>query len=132
MDKKNADRLLHDLLVLGIARRQREVIVLVELVFLEEWQNANERAGRDSLDAELAGRRQAFVRAIMPLHGNRDLMQVALAVRVARGLSRSLYRRQQQRHQHADDGDRHEQLDEREAGPSRHFHLALLNKQLPD
>ena len=47
------------------------------------------------------------------LTGRRHLLEIVGALRPPRRFARGLNRRQQQRHQHADDRDHHEQFDER-------------------
>ena len=45
-----------------------------------------------------------------------DLLEVVLALQLSGGLARRLHRRQQQRDQNADDGDHHQEFDQREPG----------------
>ena len=54
------------------------------------------------------------------MHGQADLLQVVGALHATRGLACRLDRRQQQGDQQSDDGDHHQQLDEREAATFRH------------
>ena len=51
------------------------------------------------------------------------LLQVVDALRAAGRFARGLHRRQQQRHQNADDGDHHQQLDQGEAAPRRRLQV---------
>jgi hypothetical protein len=57
--------------------------------------------------------------------GDRDLMQVVVALRPSRRLSGVLHRRQQQGDQHANNGDDHEQFHERKAA-ARSFPMAAV------
>ena len=47
------------------------------------------------------------------MHAQADLLQIVRALRAPGRFAGRLHGRQQQRHQHADDGDHHQQLDER-------------------
>ena len=51
------------------------------------------------------------------MHGQADLLEIVQALRAAGALAGGLNRRQQQRHQHADDRDHDQQLDQRKAAP---------------
>jgi hypothetical protein len=62
-----------------------------------------------------AGRKES-VRIEVQLRGHGKLLQMILAGRLPRSLARGLNTRQHELHQEADDGDDHEQLDERHCG----------------
>jgi hypothetical protein len=53
----------------------------------------------------------------MVVHADAELTHVVLALGAARGLAGGLHRREEQRHEHADDRNRNQQLDERESAP---------------
>ncbi len=65
--------------------------------------------------ATFAARRQLLVRRLKVRDPQTDLLQVVLTLRTTRGLAGGLHRGQQQRHQDADDGNHHQQLDQRKA-----------------
>ena len=52
------------------------------------------------------------------VQGHTQLLQIVVALRAAGGLASGLDGRQQQGHQDPDDGDHHQQFDERESEPS--------------
>jgi hypothetical protein len=60
------------------------------------------------------------------VHRHAELLEVVAALTAAGGLAGRLDRRQQQGDQHPDDGDHHQQLDQREAGP-----LFVLHGMMP-
>src|SRR5436190_4118902 len=57
--------------------------------------------------------------SLIVVQGEAQLLQVVLAPRAAGRLAGGLHGRQEQRHQNADDGDYHQQFDERKAAPER-------------
>ena len=60
--------------------------------------------------------REAVERVVIFLGGQAKLLQVVLAPGPVSRFASRLDRGQEERHQHADDGDDHEQLDQGEAG----------------
>src|SRR5262249_33526213 len=63
---------------------------------------------------EFPARWQAAVAIVIVVTGDGELVQVVLAVRPVGRLPDFLHRRHQERDQDAEDGDRHQQLDQRE------------------
>ena len=74
---------------------------------------------RTQLGSPSVGREVALAALLGVVKCDADLMQVVLAGGHPGSLSHSLYGRQQQGHQHDDDGDHDQQLDEREGGPCK-------------
>ena len=68
----------------------------------------------------LAAGRQLLVGLLVLVQADADLLEVVLAVRRGRGLADLLDGGQQQADQHGDDGDHHQQLDQREAAARWH------------
>ena len=62
-----------------------------------------------------AGRRKRLMRAVVVVHGQPELLEVVLALGLPGRLSGLLDGRQQEGHQDGDDGDDHQQLDQRKA-----------------
>ena len=92
---------------------------VIERGLLQEWQQndpprvAVEIGGR----AFDPSRRKRLLRRLMPQQAQPDLLEVVEALNLPGRLSSRLHRRQQQPHQHADDGDHHQQFHQREAHP---------------
>ena len=76
-----------------------------EVLLLDIGQNDGE-PGRVSI--EIPRRRQLFMIVVKRLQGDADLVQVVCATGAARRLTGRLYGRQEERDEHADDGDHHE------------------------
>jgi hypothetical protein len=51
------------------------------------------------------------------VHGKTELLEVVHALHAGGGIADFLYRRQEQANQNGNDGDHHEQFDQREATP---------------
>ena len=72
-------------------------------------------------------RREAIVDAVVVVDRQADLLEVVLALGASGRFARRLHGRQQQSDQHADDGDDHQQFDERKATSpgkeNQHGHL---------
>ena len=67
--------------------------------------------------ADTAGprpKRQALKRVVIVLQRQANLLEMVAALHAAGGLAGGLHGGQQQRDQHADDGDHHQQLDKSE------------------
>src|SRR5262249_53109810 len=73
--------------------------------------------GREFVPQE--ARRELVVRAVVVLGGEAELLEVVLAAHAVGGLADLLHRGQKQADQDRDDGNHHQQLDQREAGPAR-------------
>jgi hypothetical protein len=65
-------------------------------------------------------RGQALMLINIVVQGDADLLQIVPALRLRRGLAHLLHGRHQQRDQHGDDGDHHQQLDQGESVSPRH------------
>jgi hypothetical protein len=60
---------------------------------------------------------------MISMYGQPQLLQVILALRLPRGLPCHLYRRQEDRGEHSDDRDNHQQLDQRHRAASGPLNL---------
>ncbi len=63
----------------------------------------------------IAACRRGFISSVVVVQGQADLLQVVDALRTAGRFAGGLYGRQQKRDEHADDGNHHQELDERKA-----------------
>ena len=61
---------------------------------------------------------EGVVLIVIILGGQADLLEIVRALGTSGGLAGRLHGRQQQRDQHGDDGDHHQQLDQGECGPN--------------
>ncbi|MCG3775788.1 MAG: hypothetical protein JW395_2632 [Nitrospira sp.] len=101
------------------------VHLVVNVGHVDVWQQQRGRRlghvdrGRATGAVALAGVRQLAVGAFKVVHGQPELLQVVLALGPSGGLTGLLDSRQQQRDQHCDDGDHHQQFDECEPPSSR-------------
>src|SRR4029453_4930135 len=81
-------------------------------------------AGVNTIDGE---RRKSIERVVVIVEGQPDLLQIVLALGAAGRLPRLLHGRQQERDEHADDGDHDQKLNQCEPSIFR-FHVGLLKK----
>ena len=73
------------------------------------------RVGRPRVGGEVeAPGREPAVGAVVVVEGQADLLQVVLAAQPGGGLADLLHGGQEQADEHRDDGDHHQQLDQRE------------------
>jgi hypothetical protein len=86
------------------------------LLFLKIWQNQSQPG---LLVIGHAHRWQREPSVVVVVHGDADLLQVIAALSAAGGFARSLNRRQEQRHQNANDGDDYQKLDQGESDSPR-------------
>src|SRR5262249_9302076 len=109
--------------VLGRVERVPQRLLLV--VGQQQEQNASRRladrdggrkGGRRGRIVVVAGWRQPFHGVLKVQDRQSDLPQVVLTAHPGRGLTHFLDGRQQQTNQHGNDGDHHEQLNERKRG----------------
>ncbi len=72
-------------------------------------------------------RRESAVRVFKVVQGQADVLQIAAALNAVGGLAYLLHRRQQDADEHSDDGEHHQQLDQREgaAAPTADLYLNL-------
>ena len=96
-----------------------EVVLIEQILLLDERQDQNRPARAAARVAALALRnaagRQRFLGGLIGDNADGELSKLALALAPSGRLARRLHRREEQRHQHANDGDHDQQLDEGEA-----------------
>ena len=109
-----------------------EVVAIVEGPLLQRREHHRERpldgdpaeSGRAGVD-HVAGR-DAVVGVVVVVRGQGDLLEIVRALHPPRRLAGRLHGGQQQCDQDADDGDDHEQLDEREGSTTGHGDGSVL------
>jgi hypothetical protein len=97
--------------VAGVEPGRVEVVLVVEAGLLDEWQKLGDPA---QLIRGRIKQRQALVGRFIVEAGQRQLFQVTLACGAVGGLADLLDGREQQANQDGDDGNHHQQLDQRE------------------
>src|SRR5262249_26116535 len=94
------------------------------VVLFHVRQNQEEGATRDAplswvpVHAREVGGGERLVGVVIVMDGQDDLVEVVFALRDGGGLADLLHGRQQHADEDGDDGDHHQQLDQREAGPA--------------
>jgi hypothetical protein len=108
-------------LLAAIRDRQLELMDAVDFVmhrlFFHVGVNQyGEWIPRDSIRENAVGRRgwEASNRRVIILHCNANLFEIVNALRPARRFTRGLHRRQQERHEEADDCNHDQELNQRE------------------
>src|SRR5262249_46923638 len=94
-----------------------EVHRVIQRPLIELWQHGEPMAARAVTEGELYAERIAAVNIHIVRGGDTDLLEVVRAGCPPRRLTRLLHGRQQQGDQDSNDGDDHQQLDQREPTP---------------